>query len=748
VKTIGQIPHRAELLTIRLITGLIGIEALCEALVLAPAFLSGESKFFPYRMITSAIVGIFIPLCGGFFAIRGSLRSLRIINGATATGHIVVLTGWILLVPESNRELNIESLWILASGPAIAAALIAWGLRWGWIVYIFAAIGFPILDYLSSENFSNAEVLLDTLKSLVFSLSTAAAVVALLSAAKQVDAQAEVSREAAELSASASAQARSRQEANLLVHDDILSTLIYASGNDPQIRFLVARQAHKALSRINEMAREDSQNRELSYPEFVALIEKVITHAEQPVSLTLQGPTSQAFPEGVVTAVTGALSQALANSLEHAASAQSRTHTVERWIRVLATDSSLEVTLEDNGRGFDPSSVPLDRLGIEESIKGRLRALPGGNALVVSAPGRGTRVTLSWIKPGLKSTLLLDKNVHSVEFAYGRRAIMLLALVYGACHLLIAGIRLSMGAAPVPSIGALILLCTAMGLLAFNGGKKPSKRLVRGIVILAVSTALMQVIQPASAEAPRLLYWYLAGIAAILVLLVLNNHALVAWATLSAVLAISVISAASQELLSTEYALVLFRLVLMLGTGTLFLLPLNYFQRRLVALREDEEKQSAVAIFENTASHDRLINAINLQKKAGSMLTLLSEGRELTPTELTRCVALEGRLRDESRGARLAQGLVPPAAALARARGVEVVLTDDGGENASLDQHLEQILTWMSDTLDALEKGKFTGRIVPSGTDLLATIVTETPDGNEQLLLFRKDQDTSVLSQS
>ncbi len=54
----------------------------------------------------------------------------------------------------------------------------------------------------------------------------------------------------------------------------------------------------------------------------------------------------------------------------------------------------LEVAVRDRGKGFDPDSVPGDRKGLAESIHGRM-SRHGGTALVNSAPGEGTKVTLT-----------------------------------------------------------------------------------------------------------------------------------------------------------------------------------------------------------------------------------------------------------------------------------------------------------------------------------------------------------------
>ena len=53
------------------------------------------------------------------------------------------------------------------------------------------------------------------------------------------------------------------------------------------------------------------------------------------------------------------------------------------------------IDVVDNGSGFDPTAVPLSRLGLRVSIEERM-ANAGGTARIDSAPGRGTRVTLAW----------------------------------------------------------------------------------------------------------------------------------------------------------------------------------------------------------------------------------------------------------------------------------------------------------------------------------------------------------------
>ncbi|NQX15515.1 sensor histidine kinase [Rathayibacter sp. VKM Ac-2857] len=55
---------------------------------------------------------------------------------------------------------------------------------------------------------------------------------------------------------------------------------------------------------------------------------------------------------------------------------------------------SVRVTVSDAGRGFDPSAVPAARLGLAQSVVGRIEAV-GGTVRVFSAVGAGTTVLMS-----------------------------------------------------------------------------------------------------------------------------------------------------------------------------------------------------------------------------------------------------------------------------------------------------------------------------------------------------------------
>jgi len=92
------------------------------------------------------------------------------------------------------------------------------------------------------------------------------------------------------------------------------------------------------------------------------------------------------LPDATLSAVRAALEQCLVNVMRHAG-------VDEAWLAVAATAEELSVTVVDEGVGFDPDAVPRDRLGLSESVRGRIERC-GGTVRLWSSPGSGTSVHL------------------------------------------------------------------------------------------------------------------------------------------------------------------------------------------------------------------------------------------------------------------------------------------------------------------------------------------------------------------
>jgi signal transduction histidine kinase len=87
---------------------------------------------------------------------------------------------------------------------------------------------------------------------------------------------------------------------------------------------------------------------------------------------------------------TNALLQATREALSNAAR-----HSGAENVSVYAemNDRTVVVHVRDRGKGFNVADIPSDRMGVRESILGRLER-HGGTARVTSSPGEGTRIEL------------------------------------------------------------------------------------------------------------------------------------------------------------------------------------------------------------------------------------------------------------------------------------------------------------------------------------------------------------------
>ena len=112
------------------------------------------------------------------------------------------------------------------------------------------------------------------------------------------------------------------------------------------------------------------------------------------VEVVVAADTPELPPEAVI-ALVGAVGEALTNAGKHAEAGR---------VVVYAEpadpdddggeDARVFVSVKDDGRGFDPETVP-ERIGLSSSIRGRIDET-GGTVRIASRPGRGTEVRL-WL---------------------------------------------------------------------------------------------------------------------------------------------------------------------------------------------------------------------------------------------------------------------------------------------------------------------------------------------------------------
>ena len=102
------------------------------------------------------------------------------------------------------------------------------------------------------------------------------------------------------------------------------------------------------------------------------------------VRLQLQAETAK-LPAPRALAVYRIVQEAMRNAVRHA-------HADDVEISATATAGAIQLTVRDNGRGFDPAAIPNDRFGVRGIRERAQRA--GGHAVIRSQPGAGTTIEI------------------------------------------------------------------------------------------------------------------------------------------------------------------------------------------------------------------------------------------------------------------------------------------------------------------------------------------------------------------
>jgi signal transduction histidine kinase len=187
------------------------------------------------------------------------------------------------------------------------------------------------------------------------------------------------------------ARARAEERADMAtrVHDSVLQTLalIQRHADDPQQVVQLARAQERELRSWLFEGRPPG-----------SLDEQDTTVAAGVRRIQQEVEARHGVPVEAVTVGDCDLDDNLAALL---AAGREATVNAAKWsgasvISLFAEVEPEEVSLvvRDRGQGFDPGAVPGDRKGLSESVRGRI-SRHGGEATITSAPGEGTKVSLT-----------------------------------------------------------------------------------------------------------------------------------------------------------------------------------------------------------------------------------------------------------------------------------------------------------------------------------------------------------------
>lgn len=272
-----------------------------------------------------------------------------------------------------HGEPNLTVSWVVA--PVLAWAVV-WGMRGG-------VAGAVLVDAATVAVRPHPGTA--TIQSCVLVLL--AAVVVAYVARLALDAQADLARAVEERAATAERERLARQ-----IHDGVLQALALIHRRGAPLGGEAAELA--ALAATQEAALRDLVARGPATATGKADVRDLINEAARAAAVPVEvsGPASPVpLPAGTAAELAAAVAAALDNVAKHAGPG------ARAWVLVEDEGSAVVVSVRDDGVGIAAGrlaeAAAAGRLGVAESIVGRLRTL-GGEAVVGSGPGGGSEIEL------------------------------------------------------------------------------------------------------------------------------------------------------------------------------------------------------------------------------------------------------------------------------------------------------------------------------------------------------------------
>jgi signal transduction histidine kinase len=202
-----------------------------------------------------------------------------------------------------------------------------------------------------------------------------------------------------DLSAERAARIRSQERAEVaaLMHDSVLHTLTLiqrSSADATEVARLARAQERDLRAWLYEGGPRPRSGGEVPPETFVQGIKAAVAEVEDRHSVQIEVVTVGDAPlDDQLHACVAAAREAAVNAAKYAKGAP-----VSVYAEVETEGNrtrSAEVFVRDRGPGFDLDAVATDRMGIRESIIGRMQRF-GGEASIRTAPGEGTEVRIEW----------------------------------------------------------------------------------------------------------------------------------------------------------------------------------------------------------------------------------------------------------------------------------------------------------------------------------------------------------------
>ena len=375
----------------RMTTRLIGV----GVLLTAPAWLSAAVDQQPsltpwWNLLALVLVG---GPAGWLVVASARLHDVRPPAGLLAGGVALCLLLWPLGVSDvTAASLDLPWLWLILpltmSSLAVLASVplsLIYGVGTG-VVYALIRV-MPV-----GGNGMPAVAVLEGVLLCTIAVGPAMLVTSASRAAARLDALADQAAGASAAASEAAAALDTRRELDAVVHDTVLAALHTAVRDPraPELSLLAERALQTFRSPLPRTDPDPVPAAEVGH-RLQASLAAVAPLADLDVR---DGPD---VPGDVARALADAALEAARNARRHGGGAGAAPD-ITVVVAPSPDGTGLQVTVSDDGIGFDPSLVAPQCMGLAVSVRERMQRV-GGRADVVTATGSGTTVRLVWSAP-------------------------------------------------------------------------------------------------------------------------------------------------------------------------------------------------------------------------------------------------------------------------------------------------------------------------------------------------------------
>lgn len=227
--------------------------------------------------------------------------------------------------------------------------------------------------------------------------------------------------------------------------------------------------------------------------------------------------------------------------------------------------------------------------------------------------------------------------------------------------------------------------------------------------------------------------WYVGGMGVLLGIAAVRGQARLAWVA-GLIVGLVVVQEAGVAGIGSSG---LVGMVVLIAAGQATARSLARADREVAELQETEIQAQAAIVSAEAAGAERRERLQNVLTKALPALSYITSTKgKLSEDQKEKLLRLEAGLRDDIRGRQLINDSVREAAQLARERGVEVLLLDEGGLEEVSDTLRKAVLDKVTVALNSVTSGKVVVRS-PKGEKWLVTVAATRPGTNAPDLWLR-----------